>query len=130
MKLTINHFLYLRRVSQFVKHEHILAPFTTFKRSMSFGNEHFQEHEICIKTCGNLYRRWREEKKFSNVPNGDLEFKVKYIDINQNPVLKSRNSVPVIVAIHGAPGSYRDFSGLVSHLQQKARIIVPNFPGK
>ncbi|CAL1276088.1 unnamed protein product [Larinioides sclopetarius] len=104
----------------------LLSPFVKFHRCFSRKSS-FQEHEICIKTCGNLYRKWRDEKKFRNLPSEDLNFKITYID-NGNSALNTI-SAPVIVAIHGAPGSYRDFIALSSYFEQKARVIVPTFPG-
>ncbi|GFY52062.1 uncharacterized protein TNIN_290751 [Trichonephila inaurata madagascariensis] len=71
---------------------------------------------------------WRKEKKFKSLPNGDLNFTVPYIDNYESNVLKSKSSAPVVVAIHGAPGTCDDFDGLASYLQQKARIIAPTFP--
>ncbi|GFS76192.1 mariner Mos1 transposase [Trichonephila clavipes] len=76
----------------------------------------------------NLVLRWRKEKKFKSLPNGDLNFTVPYIDNYESNVLKTKSSAPVVVAIHGAPGTCDDFDGLASYLQQKARIVVPTFP--
>ncbi|XP_055935253.1 uncharacterized protein LOC129965421 [Argiope bruennichi] len=104
----------------------LYPPFAVFPR-FSSGKPYFKEHEICIKTCGNLYQKWREERKFRNVPHGDLQFKITYFD-NGNSVLKARKSLPTILAIHGAPGSYKDFIGLSNYFEQKARVIIPNFP--
>lgn len=107
----------------------LFSPFVGFYCRFSSGKPNFKKHEICIKTCGNLYQKWREERRFRNLPDGDLKFKITYFD-NGNSFLKDKNSVPVIVAIHGAPGSYKDFVGLSSYFEQKARVIIPNFPGK
>ncbi|GFT54446.1 uncharacterized protein NPIL_533951 [Nephila pilipes] len=103
-------------------------PSTIFHRFLSSELNSFREYEVNIKTCGDLYRRWRKERKFKSLPNGDLNFKVTYIDNYKNCDIKSKSSIPVIVGIHGAPGSYNDFYGLASYLQDKARIIVPNLP--
>ena len=42
----------------------------------------------------------------------------------------TRNS-PVVLCLHGAPGSHRDFKHFIRHLQQTGhRVVVPNFPSK
>ncbi|GFS48991.1 uncharacterized protein NPIL_240181 [Nephila pilipes] len=128
MKLSVfstDYFLGLRNLWE---SRTILLPATKFHRFLSSKSNSFREYEVNIKTCGALYRKWRTEKKFKSLPNGDLNFKVTYIDNYESSILKSKSSVPVVVAIHGAPGSYNDFYALASYLQHKARIIVPTFP--
>ncbi|XP_014674685.1 PREDICTED: uncharacterized hydrolase YNR064C-like [Priapulus caudatus] len=51
---------------------------------------------------------------------------VSYIDTaNTTEDLKK----PVIILVHGAPGSHMGFLPLVDKLEPHARVIVPNFPG-
>ncbi|GFQ72746.1 uncharacterized protein TNCT_333921 [Trichonephila clavata] len=106
----------------------ILFPLTRFHRFLTFEANNLRKYEVNIQTCGDIYQRWRKEKKFKSLPNGDLNFKVTYIDNYESNALKSKSSAPVVVAIHGAPGTCDDFDGLASYLQHKARIIVPTFP--
>ncbi|KAI1305774.1 hypothetical protein HDE_01133 [Halotydeus destructor] len=80
---------------------------------------------VRISTCGELYRKWSTQNKaYSNVPKNGLEFKVDYVDIGSN------SKQPVVLALHGAPGSHEDYRPLIDHLSQSGvRMIVPNLPG-
>ncbi|KAG9510577.1 hypothetical protein GZH46_00878, partial [Fragariocoptes setiger] len=93
------------------------------------------EREILIRTCGQLYARWRSRGRvYRRVARaGGLPMHVRYIDTATSPTLaehKHNNKrTPVVLAIHGAPGSYEDFDFLIEHLkQQSVRVIAPNFP--
>lgn len=98
---------------------------------MSLGNKDSSECEVSFKSCGNLYEKWRKERKFRKLPKGDIDFKVRYVDTHKNISLCQESSVPTVVALHGAPGSCKDFSSLASFLQQNgARVVAPSFPGK
>ncbi|XP_054712863.1 uncharacterized protein LOC129222385 [Uloborus diversus] len=86
-----------------------------------------EEKEIEIQTCGSLFQRWRKEKKYWTVPKGDINFKVKYIDTgyqNCDPKVS-----PLVLALHGSPGSYNDFNSITSHLYDLGvRVVSPLFP--
>ncbi|CAH1787751.1 unnamed protein product [Owenia fusiformis] len=59
-----------------------------------------------------------------NFPNG-VDFNVQYIDTSPG-----RLDLPVALAIHGAPGTHKDFLPIVDQLAERGyRVIIPNFPG-
>ena len=44
---------------------------------------------------------------------------------------RDRKSGPTIVAIHGSPGTHRDFDNLIPAMDHMgANVIVPTFPGE
>ncbi|XP_054707890.1 uncharacterized protein LOC129217585 [Uloborus diversus] len=86
----------------------------------------FKEKFVQIKSCGQLYKKWKNEGKFKTVPSSDLTFNVPYIDTHSK---SNHSSLPLTVALHGAPGSWKDFTLLTSHLyQQGIRVVAPSFP--
>ncbi|XP_053207122.1 uncharacterized protein LOC128391293 [Panonychus citri] len=82
--------------------------------------------KIQVETCSSLYEKWKEEKSWlSNVPRKGITTEVTYIDTRPD----SGNSLPVVLFLHGAPGSHRDFALTRSRLvKYPIRIICPNFP--
>ncbi|KAG8190555.1 hypothetical protein JTE90_014035 [Oedothorax gibbosus] len=86
-----------------------------------------KERSVEIATCGQLFEKWRRENRFWSVPKSDVHFTVKYVDTGYGT---SDQSMPVVVSLHGSPGSYNDFAPVTSHLyNQGVRVIAPNFPG-
>lgn len=86
----------------------------------------FPERSVQIQTCGNIYRKWKEQRFFFKIPEGDLIFNVPYIDTQPNI-----STLPTVLALHGAPGSWRDFTFLSSYLHDSGyRFIAPTFPSK
>jgi len=70
--------------------------------------------------------------------NGGIKFTVHYYDSLES-IISSRQAngqavpelkmVPVVCLLHGAPGSYEDFSSLINYLTSRSiRVIAPNFP--
>lgn len=87
-----------------------------------------KERSIEIATCGKLFEKWRRENRFWSVPKSDVKFTVKYVDTGHSGC---EQSMPIVVSLHGSPGSYNDFAPVISHLHsQGVRVIAPNFPGK
>lgn len=82
------------------------------------------EHCIQIRTCRKVY----SEKKgflFFNAPNQGIDIEVKYLDTDPS----APPSIPVVLAVHGAPGSYYDFEEMIAFLKnQGVRIVAANFP--
>ncbi|XP_015906411.2 uncharacterized protein [Parasteatoda tepidariorum] len=102
-----------------------------FSRPMSVQASFLTIHETTIKSCGSLYEKWRETGRFGKLPNSDLTFQVKYLDTLQGLDLPISNlsSVPVVVGLHGAPGSCNEFSNLAEFLHNKGvRFVSPTFP--
>ncbi|XP_035208721.1 uncharacterized protein LOC118183328 isoform X2 [Stegodyphus dumicola] len=89
--------------------------------------EALKEKEIQIAVCGQLYHKWRKERRYWSVPKGDVEFKVKYIDTGHQE--RPRSESPIVVALHGSPGSYKNFDAIISHLYRLGvRVISPILP--
>ncbi|KFM65897.1 hypothetical protein X975_20164, partial [Stegodyphus mimosarum] len=89
--------------------------------------EALKEKQVQIAVCGQLYEKWRKERRYWSVPKGDVEFKVRYIDTGHQE--RSRNESPIVVALHGSPGSYKNFDAIISHLYRLGvRVISPIFP--
>ena len=84
---------------------------------------------ITIQTCGPLYTEWRETRKpYAGAPKEGLTFNVEYVDTKE---FTNNDKAPVVLALHGSPGSHKDFHPLINHLASKGvRLIAPNFPGK
>lgn len=98
-------------------------------RKYSIENFGFPERNVQIRTCGQLYEKWKAEKRFRKLPDSDLIFNVKFIDTKPN--CSNNGTESTVLAMHGAPGSWRDYTILVSHLHQLGhRVIVPSFPGR
>lgn len=85
---------------------------------------------VKIKTCADVYNFWRTKKRlYKRAPKDGIEFQVDYIDTGLSLSEERLKSAPVVLALHGAPGSYHDFSLLIKHLSlQNVRVIAPNFP--
>uniref|UniRef100_T1KWT8 AB hydrolase-1 domain-containing protein n=1 Tax=Tetranychus urticae TaxID=32264 RepID=T1KWT8_TETUR len=81
---------------------------------------------IKVETCSSLYEKWKDEKSwFHNVPRKGITTEVEYIDTRPD----AGNTLPVVLCLHGAPGSHQDFTLLRSRLvSYPIRIICPNFP--
>lgn len=87
-----------------------------------------------INTCRGLYVKLQQTKPklYKYAPRNGIYFDVEYYD--------SRCSVDdqdfddnqkVIVMLHGAPGTYKDFAAQITYFEQKGyRVIAPNLPGK
>lgn len=92
-----------------------------------------EECNLSIRTCGELYKQWRSRgrvyKKAAN--QGGILMNIKYVDTGMLMDPIQRAQAPVVLAIHGAPGSYEDFDFIIEHFKtQNVRVIAPNFPGK
>lgn len=62
-------------------------------------------------------------------PDG-IEFLVRYIDTAASLEPSERDKMPVVVATHGSPGSYKDLVLVIEPLIDRgARLILPNMPG-
>ena len=61
---------------------------------------------------------------------GEIEFFVRYIDTAASLDPAVREKMPVVVATHGSPGSYKDLVLVIEPLIDKgARLVLPNMPG-
>lgn len=98
-------------------------------RYYSVEKFNFLERSVRIQTCGQLYKSWRERKVLWKLPETDLTFDIRFIDTRPNTSYKSKK-IPTVLALHGAPGSWKDYTLLSSFLHDRGcRVIVPTFPG-
>lgn len=85
-------------------------------------------NSIQIEVCSDLYNKWKHDKSWiHNVPRKAITTKIDYIDTKPN----SGSDYPIILCLHGAPGSHSDFALLRERLRDyPIRIICPNWPSK
>lgn len=91
----------------------------------------FQERSITFTTCKDLYRKLKREPPpfaflphlFQNCPEEGIEVQVEYIDTSPEDKTK-----PLLVALHGVPGSYMDFAKFAQYFTSSYRVVAPNFP--
>ena len=101
----------------------------------SLGDFEYPVKSINAKICASLYQEWSIKKSiYKKSPADGLPVTIEYADTlgtfdsdgNEITIVS-----PVVLCLHGAPGSHRDFNNLIKHLQQTGhRVIVPNFPSK
>lgn len=103
----------------------------TDKRPLFYlDNQLNQKRQVKLKTCADVYDYWRTCKRlYKKAPRDGVEFQIDYIDTGLLLEQEHRSRAPIALALHGAPGSYHDFTLLIHHLsQQNVRVIAPNFP--
>lgn len=90
------------------------------------------EHVLRVTTCGDLYREWRQTRgHYRNAPADGIDVDVPFVCSRMTEEGSYvETGQPLAVLLHGAPGSYRDFSeNLIPRLQaQGVDILAPNFP--
>lgn len=81
-----------------------------------------------ITTCKDTYTNRRDKYIFKNCPKQGVKIDVTYADSSSTGTSK----LPVVLALHGAPGSFEDFKAIFQHFATKSeshvRVISPNFP--
>lgn len=90
---------------------------------------------INVKICSSLYQEWSLKKSlYKKSPVDGLPVTIEFADTLGTKDVKGDEitiNSPVVLCLHGAPGSHRDFKYLIKHLQQTGhRVLVPNFPSK
>lgn len=88
-----------------------------------------------IPICGELYQKWSETRAFyKNIPAEGILTKIEYADTlycKDSHGREITTESPIVVCLHGAPGSHYDYRHLIKDLTQTGhRVIVPNFPSK
>lgn len=81
-----------------------------------------------IEICGELYQKLKVSgvKRYRNAPVNGIVAEASYFD--NGPFVGERTTLTVL-ALHGAPGHFNDFSELCSYFTGKGvRVIAPNFP--
>lgn len=72
-----------------------------------------------------MYKEKQHKFIFRNCPPEGIELDVKFIDTRKSV----HKEAPVLLAIHGAPGTFNDFNALIGHFSNlNVRVISPNFP--
>ena len=70
---------------------------------------------------------------YANPPKNGINYRIKYIDTYCEEELTDNNkklsTKPVMVLLHGTPGSVVDFEFFCSEFGQNYRLIIPQFPG-
>src|SRR5436190_1798441 len=83
------------------------------------------EETVRIRTCTHVYSTQRDNFLFKKCPKNGIDIDVKYIDTasasnlnssNSSNLNSSNNSMPTVLALHGAPGTFGDYSSLANYL--------------
>lgn len=109
----------------------MIDAFSSEKRLNQCGDHQLnQKRQVKLKTCADVYEHWRSYKRlYKKAPKEGVEFHIDYIDTGLAMSEEERARAPIALALHGAPGSYHDFSLLINHLAaQRVRVVAPNFP--
>lgn len=128
--LKMNLIIDVMSYSCFLNRSIFLSRCVGFNRFYTSGKFDFPENQIEIQTCGELYKTWKREKMFRKLPVGNLIFNVSFIDTRPDFPNKYKEN-PTVLALHGSPGSWKDYTLLTSFLHERGyRVIAPSFPGK
>lgn len=113
-------FVAKKAVSNFLKR---LANHGVFKKQVrpidiDDSKSSLKARYIYLTTCTNVWE---------DVPVG-VKFDVSYVD--SHPEAQYDIKTPVIVGLHGAPGSHHDLLPILEPMVDLGcRVIIPNFPG-
>lgn len=119
---------------QFHTRNHVLRP-TAYALNADEGSRAVDvvETRVRLSTCGDLYREWRKARPaYRNAPTDGIEVDVDFVcsamSADQSSFVETGR--PLAVLLHGAPGSYRDFSENLTPrlLERGVDILAPNFP--
>ncbi|CAN8026741.1 unnamed protein product [Ixodes persulcatus] len=88
----------------------------------------YTDRWVTVRTCGELYRDWRHWKPgYQNAPPQGIEVPVCYLHTGLDRAWDAGR--PTVLLLHGAPGSYRDFTDLVPFLDRVgATVVSPTWP--
>ncbi|RWS04959.1 DUF1057 domain containing protein-like protein [Dinothrombium tinctorium] len=94
------------------------------------GDFDYTIKSIEIKICGDYYNERKTQKKlYKKVHPEGITTVVEYVDTKYDLMEEDAETAPIVLCLHGAPGSHHDFTQLIKYLKQrKVRVIVPNFP--
>lgn len=104
-------------------------------RKPASGELEYPVSTVTAKVCGQLYQQWSTKKSlYKGSPAEGIDVSIEYADtlgsLDSN-CQQITTASPVILCLHGAPGSHKDFAHYIKHLQGSGhRVIVPNFPSK
>lgn len=81
------------------------------------------EDSVQIRTCTKTYATQRDKYIFKQCPPEGIDVNVKFVDTGIS------QKQPTVLALHGAPGTFGDFSSMANFLTNRGiRFIAPNFP--
>lgn len=84
-----------------------------------------QEKVITFNSCKEFYSSKTKSKLFNRCKPHGIQVELKYIDTHD----ETDKAKATVLALHGAPGSYEDFAGIINQLTtQGCRVIAPNLP--
>lgn len=88
----------------------------------------YKERHITVHTCAELFREWKHKRPgYKHVNEEGISVPLTYIHTGLDR--QAAPGEPVVFAVHGAPGTYREFDSLVPVLDgQGASVIVPTLP--
>lgn len=88
----------------------------------------YKERHITVHTCAELFREWKHTRRgYKHVNEEGISVPLTYIHTGLDR--QAAPGEPVVFAVHGAPGTYREFDSLVPVLDgQGASVIVPTLP--
>lgn len=101
------------------------------QRNVDISKAKLPSCSLEIQTCGSLYEKWKSKKRmYRRAPKDGVTMNVDYVDTKELNPITHDPAAPVVLTLHGAPGTYDDFAPLAHDLvPHGARIISPNFPG-
>ena len=103
-------------------------------KSLNFSTNNIKTiKKIEFKTCGKLFEELKKKnrKLYRNSPSDGLLVNVEYVDTFGDNKLEIDDKVKTIVGIHGNPGHFTHFSGLIDSFggqESTIRVIIPNIP--
>lgn len=88
----------------------------------------YKERRVTVHTCAELFREWKHTRPgYKHVNEDGISVPLTYIHTGLDR--QAAAGEPVVFALHGAPGTYREFDSLVPVLDaQGASVIVPTLP--
>lgn len=86
-----------------------------------------REKRIKFNSCREWYTSKVKSNLFKNCTPSGIQVEVNFIDTLEER--RHDSKAPTVLALHGAPGSYRDFADIIEQLtSQGCRVIAPNLP--
>ncbi|KAH9374033.1 hypothetical protein HPB48_005302 [Haemaphysalis longicornis] len=88
----------------------------------------YKERHVTVHACADLFREWKRTRPgYKYVNEEGVSVPLSYIHTGLDR--QAEPGAPVVFALHGAPGSYREFDSLVPVLDaQGAAVVVPTMP--
>lgn len=100
----------------------------TEQKAAEVHEQLYKERHITVHACADLFREWKRTRPgYKYVNEAGVSVPLTYIHTGLDR--QAGPDAPVVFALHGAPGSYREFDSLVPVLDaQGASVVVPTLP--